>query len=364
MKKLFLGMAVIAFLFPSCESDQNPDLEQEAQIDMSDFYVFTDADADVEETGKSNDNSKLANSRACYTMANLNRLLNEDPGLEKRMYDIEYHTRKFIASKGKPGGGGGSGGGSGSDPDVDVPVAPDNLGVNGIITITVNVIVVYPDANVITDAQVQTQIDVLNADFKNKNTNLLPDGTNFANDATDTGFQFTLAGTGVERHNDRTKFWGTNDAVKLAYPPSDPEHQLNIWVCDISRSILGYAQFPGGNPATDGVVIGGPYFGITSGVYGQGRTATHEIGHYLNLRHIWGDGGCSQDDFVLDTPVSDRYNSGCPSFPTLHCNTADMTMNYMDYTYDQCMYMFTDGQRNRMRPIFATGGFRAAMLGN
>lgn len=357
MKKLFYGMATLALLFTSCESDSNPSLDQEAQIDMSDFYVYTDAD--VDETGKSNDNSKVGNSKSCYTMVNLNQLLNENPNLERKMYDIEYHTRKYIASKSNPAGKGKPGGGTGGEADVDEAIVPDNFGT---INIPVNIIVVYPNTSKISDAQIQSQIDVLNADFRNRNTNLLPSGTNFVNDATDAGFQFTLAN--VERHNDPKLSWGTNNSVKSAYPPSNTSTHLNIWVCEIGGGILGYAQFPGGNSATDGVVIGGDYFGITSGFYGNGRTATHEVGHYLNLRHIWGDGGCRQDDFVVDTPSSDRANYGCPSFPTIHCNTVDMTMNYMDYTYDQCMYMFTDGQRNRMRAIFASGGARAAMIGN
>lgn len=75
----------------------------------------------------------------------------------------------------------------------------------------------------------------------------------------------------------------------------------------------------------------------------NGRTATHEIGHYFNLRHIWGDGRCNPDDFVTETPKSYRSNGGCPTYPLVHCKTADMTMNYMDYTYDTCMHMFTDG---------------------
>ena len=351
MKKLFYGIAALALLLSSCESDQNPAEVQEAQIDMSDFYVYTDAG--IDESAKSNDNSRLANSRTCYTMANLNRLLNENPGLEKKMYDIEYQTRKFIAAKGRPGGGG-SGGGTVDNSNLYEAPINDQLGP---INIKVNVIVVYPNSNVISNSQIQSQIDVLNADFGNKNSEVLPSGTTFGDDRTDTGIQFTLAS--VERHDDRTKFWGTNDAVKFAYPPKDPALYLNIWVCEISRGILGYAQFPGGPAATDGIVIGGDYFGVTSGAYGLGRTATHEVGHYLNLRHIWGDGGCSQDDFVSDTPLSDRSNGGCPSYPTVHCNTPDMTMNYMDYTYDQCMYMFTNGQRNRMRAIFK--GSRASL---
>lgn len=355
MKKLFYGMAALTLLFPSCESDQSPTLAQETQIDMSDFYVYTDAD--IDEAAKSNDNSKLKENRSCYTMVHLNQMLNENPGLEKKMYDIEYQTRQFIASKGKPGGGGGPGGGSGGDTDVDVQPINDGLTIN----IPVYVHVVLPNANDVTDKQINDQISVLNDDF-NSNYNSLPSGaSDFVNDVTITGIHFSLAGTA--RYNDSKSSWGTNDAVKQAYPPVDPDHNLNIWVCDIGGGILGYAQFPGGPSSTDGVVI--LYSSLPGGSatnYNLGRTATHEVGHYLNLRHIWGDGRCRQDDFVVDTPSSDRANYGCPSYPLVHCNSADMTMNYMDYTYDACMYMFTDGQRNRMRAIFASGGPRASMI--
>jgi hypothetical protein len=355
MKKLLLSMATVALLFTSCSDDSKEVTQQEQEIDMSDFYVYTDANSD--ETSKSV--GEKSSSKSCASMTVLNRQLSENPGLEKKMYNIELHTRKFIAGKGKPPGVGNGGGDGGTVDNADYDVAPV---VGSIITIPVNVIIVYTNADDITDKQIGDQIKVLNADFNTKNIGLLPSGTTFENDVTTTDIMFELVS--VERHNDRTKFWGTNDSVKFAYPPTEPENKLNIWVCNISRSILGYAQFPGGNPATDGIVIGGDYFGITSGAYGLGRTATHEIGHYLNLRHIWGDGGCTQDDFVVDTPISDRSNSGCPTYPTVHCNTPDMTMNYMDYTYDQCMYMFTDGQRNRMRAIFEDGGDRALMAGN
>ncbi len=353
MKKVLLSMAAVAMLFTACSENSN-DADQEQQIDMSDFYVYTDADTD--EAAKQSQGK--SNSKSCYAMVNLNRQLKQNPGLEKKMYDVEYHTRKFLAAKGKPGGGGGPGGGSG-DTDVDVLPIQDNL---GIIDIPVYIHIVYPDANSISNAQVNSQMATLNADFRDVNINQLPSGTTFANDATDAGFSFSLAGT--FRHNDSRSSWGTNDAVKAAYPPITPDTHLNIWVCEIGGGILGYAQFPGGNASTDGVVLGGDYFGNTSGVYGLGRTGTHEVGHYFNLRHIWGDGRCNRDDFVTDTPKSDRSNGGCPSFPTTHCKSADMTMNYMDYTYDACMYMFTDGQRNRMRAIFASGGARASMVGN
>ena len=358
MKKLFYGMAALALLLPSCESDQNPTEVQEAQIDMSDFYVYTDAD--IDESAKANETSRLANSRTCYTMVNLNRLLNENPGLEKKMFDVEYQTRKFI-SKGnnnKPGGGPG-GGGTGGTTDVDVVLINDGLTIN----IPVYVHIVLPNANSVTDKQVNDQISVLNSDFNSRNTNQLPSGTTFVNDATLTGINFNLAGT--YRHNDNTSSWGTNDAVKRDYPPITPETHLNIWVCNIGGGILGYAQFPGGSPSTDGVVLlHSSLPGGSAAPYNLGRTATHEVGHYLNLRHIWGDGRCRQDDFVEDTPSSDRANYGCPSYPTIHCNDPDMTMNYMDYTDDECMYLFTDGQTNRMRAIFQSNGARAAMIGN
>ncbi len=113
------------------------------------------------------------------------------------------------------------------------------------------------------------------------------------------------------------------------------------------------------------VLLGPNYFGNTgyvSAPFDKGRTVTHEVGHYLNLRHIWGDGRCQQDDFVADTPSSDGPNYGCPSFPTTNCRSTDMTMNYMDYTNDNCMYMFSEGQKSRLRTVFASGGPRETML--
>jgi len=140
---------------------------------------------------------------------------------------------------------------------------------------------------------------------------------------------------------------------------------LNMWIGTIGGGILGYAQFPGGSAATDGVVVDPKYFGTTgtaTAPFDGGRTMTHEVGHWLNLRHIWGDGRCNRDDFVADTPTSDRPNYGCPGFPTTHCRSTDMTMNYMDYVNDDCMYMFSLGQKERMRALFGPGGVREGML--
>lgn len=354
MKKIFGALLITVLAFVGCQDNEQVNLETQS-IDMSDFYVHTEED----NSGRS--------VNQCQTMAVLNRQLQENPGLYKKMYDVEYATRKFLKSnaKGKPGGNGNGGGGNGGgDTDVDVEPIDDGL---GIVTIPVYVHVVYSNSNQnISNTQVQSQIDVLNEDFRKANSDLnLPAGSTFENDATDAEIEFTLAGT--FRHSDSRSSWGTNNAVKSAYPPITPDTHLNIWVAEIGGGILGYAQFPGGNSSTDGVVISPQYFGNTgfvSAPFNKGRTATHEVGHYLNLRHIWGDGRCRQDDFVTDTPSSDGPNYGCPSFPTVNCKSTDMTMNYMDYTDDACMYMFTDGQRNRMRALFAAGGARASLAGN
>jgi len=140
---------------------------------------------------------------------------------------------------------------------------------------------------------------------------------------------------------------------------------LNIWVCNMSGGILGYAQFPGGAAATDGVVIGYTCFGTTGTAqapFNRGRTGTHEVGHWLNLRHIWGDATCG-NDLVSDTPVHNTSNYGCPSHPRSNsCGTsAEMFMNYMDYVDDACMQMFSNGQKARMQALFVSGGARASL---
>lgn len=354
MKNFLIGLVVCTGLLMGCQENakDNEALDlQEVTVNMDDWGI---PQVDEYQSKGSIDN--------CQSMQVLNRQIKENPGLYKKMYDVEYATRKFLNGKkpDNPGGGNGGGGNNGGgNGDVDVLPIDDGF---GIINIPVYFHIVLPNANDVTNAQIQSQMNVINDDFRNPNTNQLPSGaTDFINDATDSEISFSLAGT--FRYNDSRSSWGTNDAVKAAYPPVTPSTHLNIWVCEIGGGILGYAQFPGGNSSTDGVVLlTGTLPGGNASPYNAGRTLTHEIGHYLNLRHIWGDGRCRQDDFVADTPASDGPNYGCPSYPTINCKTADMTMNYMDYVDDACMYMFTDGQRNRMRAIFAPGGARDAML--
>jgi hypothetical protein len=300
--------------------------------------------------------------RNCYAMENLQRLKAEDPTLEFRMRNIE----NFIQAQVKKGS--------------------YEINVTGVITIPVNIIVVYSNATQnISDAQIQSQIDVLNADFRKANHDWNKTSSAFINLVADFEIQFSWVRT--ERHSDATTSWGTNDAVKTAYPPYSPTTHLNFWVANIGGGILGYAQFPGGPSSTDGVVISPQYFGTnvdptTGGVYSgsgsfylsdpfdEGRTATHEVGHWVNLYHIWGDDGtgCSGSDQVSDTPNQGGSTSGCPGAGTirLSCSNGpngDMWMNYMDYTDDACMYMFSAGQKTRARAIFEPGGPRESFVG-
>jgi hypothetical protein len=167
-----------------------------------------------------------------------------------------------------------------------------------------------------------------------------------------------------------------DDVKSSATGGADPwpsDDYLNMWVCadlrdQIGRTILGYAQFPGGPPSTDGVVVINSCFGTngtTTPPFDLGRTATHEIGHWLDLRHIWGDdnGACSGSDMVADTPNQSGNTLGMPPFPQISCNNGpdgNMFMNYMDYTDDAGMFMFTAGQSRRMDSCLE--GARASFL--
>ncbi len=236
---------------------------------------------------------------------------------------------------------------------------------NGVIQIPVVVNVVYNKvAENISLSQIQSQIDVLNADYSgtNKDINKVPKYFTGVK-AGDVNVRFILD-TVIRVLTKKTSF-STNDGVKKSagggIAPTSPLTKLNMWTCNLGNNILGYAQFPGGNPATDGVVILYNAFGLTNLVpYDKGRIATHEIGHWFNLRHIWGDATCG-NDFVDDTPLHTGANFGCPPEgirSTCVGTPIMMTMNYMDYSDDPCLYMFSAGQKTRMNATFVVGGPR------
>lgn len=249
-------------------------------------------------------------------------------------------------------------------------------GIQAMITIPVVVHVVYgKDVQNISDAQIQSQIERLNKDFSNSNADKLHSFHPFFTISGNSNIEFCLtridpngnSTNGITRTATTVSEFSDNNDVKFAASGGedawDARQYLNIWVCNLGGDLLGYAQFPSdlaSAPESDGVVIGYQYFGSTGVVeapYDLGRTTTHEIGHWLNLEHIWGDDdNCSGSDNVSDTPNQETETTGCPSgVRTDNCtgNTPGvMYQNYMDYTDDACMVMFTKGQVDRMNAVF------------
>jgi hypothetical protein len=313
MRKIILSAVAFIMLF-SCQNDENPSLTPS-----------TEAIA----------------LRSCATQEVLEAQLKADPTLALRMNQIEAFTQKAMLTK--------------------------RL-INGKMVIPVVVNVLYRTAvENISDAQIQSQIDVLNKDFTATNSDFTSTPAEFAGVAANIDITFELAGI-IRKSTSKTS-WGTRDFMKNSkrggIDPTTPTKTLNIWACKIGGGILGYAQFPGGSLATDGVVIDSKYFGLSatnSYPYNLGRTATHEVGHWMNLRHIWGDSSCG-NDLVSDTPVAKTANYGSPTYPyvssCLPAGHSEMTMNYMDYTDDRGMYMFTNGQKSRMTALFVSGGVRS-----
>ncbi len=252
-----------------------------------------------------------------------------------------------------------------------------------IITIPVVVHVVWnANAENISDAQIFSQMDVLNNDFRRTNSDASNTPAIWQSIAADCEIDFCLATTdpngnpttGITRTQTAQNSFSINDddvksTASGGVNPWNQDDYLNIWVCDLSGGILGYATPPSNfNNPNDGVVIGYRYFGTTGVVqspYNKGRTATHEVGHWLNLDHIWGDSYCGNDQ-INDTPKQQEANYGNPGFPhnANSCNTSnasgDMFMNYMDYTNDGAMNLFTNGQKTRM--ISAINQYRQDLL--
>ena len=281
----------------------------------------------------------------CASYEVLEAQLAADPSLRQRMNEIENFIQQYTNS----------------------PAA--HLLPDGVIEIPVVFNVLYKtNAENVSEDQLNSQIAVLNEDFAATNLDYGGAPAEFAPArAGDTKIIFVRDAVTMRKKTNK-KQWNTNNAMKFnsqgGIDATSSTTKLNIWVCNMGGGILGYAQFPGGNSVTDGIVLDDQAtgrVGTASSPYGLGRTATHEIGHWLNLRHIWGDATCGNDQ-VNDTPIATSSNFGCPTYPknstcggTTH---AMMTMNYMDYTYDACMFMFTIGQKDRMRATFGTGGGR------
>jgi hypothetical protein len=249
-----------------------------------------------------------------------------------------------------------------------------------LITIPVVVHVLYNTASQnISNAQIEAQIAVLNNDYQKLNPDTVRIPSYYSLLAANSGYKFILAGidpggnvtTGIVRtHTDATIFT-FNDDMKSSTTGGDDawdgDQYLNIWVCNLQGGTLGYSSIVGGDKAVDGVVVLYTAFGIggtAQAPFNEGRTCTHEVGHWLNLIHTWGDAYCG-DDQVADTPPQQQADYGNPSGIIISCGNTpygNMYMNYMDFTDDIGMHMFTYGQRDRMRALFAPGGYRYPLL--
>ena len=299
----------------------------------------------------------------CRSVDYQTQMLQNNPALASTMADIENFTQNYLSALQHKI--------DGVNPTANLP---------SVINIPVVVHVLYNTAQEnISDAQIFSQIEILNQDFQRLNADTVNTPLVFQPVAANCGFQFTLAKvdtagyatTGIVRKHTTVQQFGLKDQIKFSAQGGDDawdrNSYLNIWVGNLSGGILGYTSVVGGPAVNDGVVVLYTAFGMggsATAPFNKGRTTTHEVGHWLNLIHTWGDADCG-DDHVADTPPQSAADYGCPSGTIISCNNApygNMYSNFMDFTNDACMNLFTNGQRCRMQSLFQPGGARYPLL--
>jgi len=258
----------------------------------------------------------------------------------------------------------------------------DNL---GLITIPVVVhIIHHSDIENISDEQVQSQIDVLNTAFDMES----PWITSIYPQASDVDIQFVLANvdpsgnttTGITRTNTSVDIFTIHPDEPLDFPENTfmkldaeggkdawpTDSYLNIWVINCQYFIKGFGSLPGTiDTSLDGVVMNYQYFGnIETGTtyvnYAEGKSCVHEVGHWLDLRHVFANNNCTINDGLADTPAQENFHFSCEA-PIDECGNSLMLENYMQYTYDQCQMVYTFDQKTVMRSNFLAGGFRESL---
>ncbi len=301
--------------------------------------------------------------RNCPFTAYKQQSIGSDPGLLTRMQEIESFTRSRLQAL-----------------KMTVLSGDQHAPQSSVIMIPVVVHILYNEsAQNISDAQVLSQIAVLNRDYGKHNADTSAIPGYYSSLAADCGFQFALAKvdtngnptTGIIHKPTNVEAFTVNDYIKFSADGGDDawdrDRYLNIWVGNLTEGTLGYSSVIGGPKATDGVTVLYSAFGTmgtATAPFNLGRTATHEIGHWLNLIHVWGDANCGNDE-VDDTPPQQTATMGDPSGAVISCGNApygNLYMDYMDFTDDIGMHMFTYGQRDRMHTLFDQGGFRYPLL--
>jgi hypothetical protein len=337
MKKLFFGALVLGFM-SACTSDNISNQEDKSQ-------------------DPGNPSSTMASKRACPSDIIREKALKSDPALRARFEANELQSEKFSRDimMGKVL----------ADGTVEIPVV-------------FNVIYNTSTQN-ISDARIAEQIAVLNADYGATNSDVANIPSAFQPAAAgDVKIRFKLVTTNRKQY---TKTGWRSDLEEMkksttgGINATDPTKNLNIWVVNSildensQPGTLGYAYYPeSAGLWYDGLVIGYQYIGKTgaSAPFNLGRTVTHEVGHYLNLPHLWGSSntGC-QTDYSNDTPTSPGPNYGTPSYPLNRVcggvSRSQMFMNYMDYVDDKAMFMFSANQKTRMQAVVAAAGPRAGL---
>jgi Pregnancy-associated plasma protein-A/Secretion system C-terminal sorting domain len=255
-------------------------------------------------------------------------------------------------------------------PQDAVTTGTEGVSSGSVITIPVVVHILYHNpSEKISDAVVIEQLKTLNQCFRRQHADSVNTPAVFKSLAADCEIEFKLATsdpkkrytTGIVRKYTPVTSWSFDDKMKFSAEMGDDawdtKSYLNIWVCNLA-DFAGYSSIIGGPQNVDGLVLSFSTFGA-----GQ-KTIVHEAGHWLNLKHLWGDDNCG-DDGVADTPKQAGYTAGCPTGVRITCSNSpngDMYSNYMDFTSDECTNLFTVGQKARMKALFATGGLRNSFL--
>jgi hypothetical protein len=289
--------------------------------------------------------------RGCSTDAYLEYLKRQDPGFEERSLKAQQAAQLAMRQR--------STGQALQQSTISIPV--------------VFHVVYKAGAENISDAQVLSQLAVLNDDFRRLNADTINTPAHFRPLAADTRIEFCLAivdpngepTSGITRtQTSKESFSYFSDHIKSTVNGGidawDPSQYLNIWIGNLGISSIGYASSPGVSPERDGVVlhyrtVGAAPHNSSLWVYNMGRTGTHEVGHWLGLKHIWGNGlTCNDSDDIDDTPNQQMQSQGCPSGIEISCDNGpygNMWQNYMDYVDDACMNLFTKGQANYMQGV-------------